>query len=150
MQHYSGPKIIVAKLAKQLESFFDDEGHFAGLNVNFVFAAGQEAYFYLGQMNSVVASWMYRQLFGALSMAGDYMQFQAPQLRALPVVPYRSEVQEHAQLAGLARVASTGRCTEELLVSIDAAVAAMLRLSDEDLHRIQAETPGFATRDSTS
>ena len=150
MQHYSSPKIIVAKLGKYLEAFFDESGTYAALNVNFVFVGGLEGYFYLGQMNSMVASWIYRQQFGALSMGGDYMQFQAPQLRAMPVVPYREGVSEHTQIARLAQEASERGCNERLLATIDLAVANMIGISEEELQTIRLETSNGITGGSTS
>ena len=99
---YSSPKLIFAKLALRIEAFFDEKGEYAALNSNFAFAEGKEGYFYLGLLNSSFCCWLYRQLFGALSMGGDYMQFQAPQLKAMPIVQYDKDDPAHGHLASLA------------------------------------------------
>jgi hypothetical protein len=136
MMQYSSQKIIVAKLAERIEAFFDEEGRYAALNVNFVFAAGVEAYFYLGQMNSRLLSWVYRQIFGALTMGGDYLQIQAPQLRAMLIVPYSEDAPQHQEVASLARQASLCPDDATLLDAIDLAVSGVLGLSSEDLATI--------------
>jgi len=89
-KQYSSPKIIFAKVAKRIEAAFDFEGKYSSINTNFVFVEGDKGFYYLGLLNSNLLTWVYGQYFGALRMSGGYLQFQAPQLRILPVVKYNN------------------------------------------------------------
>jgi hypothetical protein len=83
---YWSPKLIFKKLALRLEGQLDSDGSYASLNTNAVLP-GEVDIFALGAlMHSTLLSWIYEGYFGALRMGGGYMQFQAPQLRVLPIV----------------------------------------------------------------
>jgi hypothetical protein len=84
---YRTRKILVAKLAARCEAFLDSEGIYAGMDVNCVAQPKAELSleFLCGYMNSSVFMFFYEQFFGALRMSGGYYQFQAPQLRVMPV-----------------------------------------------------------------
>jgi type I restriction-modification system DNA methylase subunit len=85
---YATPKIVFAKMAKVIECFLDDDGSYASLNTNCVFAPkdGFNLEFIIGLLNSTLLTFVYQQLFSALKMSGGYFQFQAPQLRLLPIM----------------------------------------------------------------
>lgn len=87
-QLYKTPKIIFAKMAKTIECFLDADGSFSSLNTNCVFEPRNPLTlkFLVGLLNSKLLTFVYRQVFSALKMSGGYFQFQAPQLRLLPVV----------------------------------------------------------------
>ena len=138
MLQYSRSKIIVAKLGRKIEAFFDDKGEYAALNVNFVFAEGESGYFYLGQLNSRVSSWLYRQMFGALRMGGGYLQFQAPQIRAMPVVRYDLDNERHRTIASLARRLSRRPDDRALQAAIDVEVAELFGFTRSELETIGA------------
>jgi adenine-specific DNA-methyltransferase len=86
-QLYKTPKLIFAKMAKTSEAFFDRDGEFASLNTNCLYSArdGVSLSFLAGYCNSKMFMFFYDQFFGALRMSGGYYQFQAPQLRVVPV-----------------------------------------------------------------
>jgi hypothetical protein len=110
---YSAPKIIIAKIAKVLECFLDSDGSYASLNTNCVFApaAGRSLEFLVGVLNSTLITFVYAQLFAALKMSGGYFQFQAPQLKLLPIPP----IDERRQAAIENLVARTAQLHRELL-----------------------------------
>jgi len=83
---YQSPKLIFKKLAKKITSTYDEFGEFASTNTNFVFnpTNNYSLAFLAVFMNSSLMNFLYKQLFGGLSMVGSY-QFQAPQIRVLPV-----------------------------------------------------------------
>jgi Eco57I restriction-modification methylase/TaqI-like C-terminal specificity domain len=112
---YATPKIIVAKIAKVLECFLDADGSYASLNTNCVFApkGGRSLEFLVGVLNSSLITFIYVQLFAALKMSGGYFQFQAPQLRLLPIPP----IDNPRQLAIERLVATTSGLHRELLDS---------------------------------
>jgi hypothetical protein len=134
-EQYSSQKLIFAKVALSLEVVFDANEEFASSNTNFAFVGGQEGFFYLGILNSTLLSWIYEQYFGALRMGGGYMQFQAPQLRCLPVPRFDSS---NEQMARLAEAASAHRDKDnsELLREIDTITYALYGLSEDDVLRV--------------
>jgi hypothetical protein len=82
---YNSPKIVFAKMAKRFEGFMDISGQYAGLNVNCLhspsgkWAIGAlEAY-----CHSRVFHFIYSSFFDALRMAGGFLPFQAPLVRAM-------------------------------------------------------------------
>ncbi len=86
-EQYSQSKVIFAKLAKCCEAMIDDSGEYAGLNVNCIYNPSSDITleYILGYMHSAVFHFLYGQYFGALRMAGGDFQFQAPQLRVIPI-----------------------------------------------------------------
>jgi len=84
---FAAPKLIVARLARAMRVCVDEAGHYASMNTTFVFARpGGPDLFYLGalchsRLLHQVATWY----FAALQMRGGYFQFQAPQVRVLPI-----------------------------------------------------------------
>ncbi|MDX2136479.1 MAG: Eco57I restriction-modification methylase domain-containing protein [Chloroflexota bacterium] len=84
-EQYSKPKLIFAKLALRIEAVCDTSGEYASRNTNFAFP-GKNSLLFLGSVcNSWLMTWIYRGYFGALIMGGGYIQYQAPQLRLLPI-----------------------------------------------------------------
>ena len=86
-QLYSAPKLIFAKMAKSCEVFFDRHGEFASLNTNCLYSPKDDLSlgFLAGYCNSKIFMFFYEQFFGALRMSGGYYQFQAPQIRVIPI-----------------------------------------------------------------
>jgi len=112
---YSTPKIIFAKIGNVTEAFFDEDGDYAGLNINFSFVSGEEGKFLTAYVNSEIGSWVYRQLFGALSMSGGYLQYQSPQIRDWPVPEFDPGNAQHIEVVrGYERLIA-GECSKETL-----------------------------------
>jgi len=88
LAQYRTPKIIIAKIAKRIEAFLDKEGRFASLNTNCVNEPTHDycLEYLLGLLNSNLMHFIYSCMFAGLRMSGGYFQFQAPQLRLVPVV----------------------------------------------------------------
>ncbi len=92
---YNTPKIIVAKLALKIEAFLDAEGKYASINTNCISnpKEGISLKFLCGILNSKLMSFVYSEVFSGLKMSGGYFQFQAPQLRVLPIyLPKNNEL----------------------------------------------------------
>jgi len=82
---YKKPKLIFSKIAKSLTATYDRIGEFASTNTNFVYASrGSSLDFLAAYFNSKLADFIYKQLFAGLNMFSSY-QFQAPQIRLMPV-----------------------------------------------------------------
>lgn len=84
-KQYTSPKIVVAKMAKRLEAMLDGQGEYASANTNFVYGKDTDIGFLTAILNSRAMAVIYEGYFGALRMNGGYFQFQAPQLRVLPI-----------------------------------------------------------------
>ncbi|MCZ7385268.1 MAG: Eco57I restriction-modification methylase domain-containing protein [Candidatus Methanoperedens sp.] len=82
---YGKPKIVFAKMAKRVEAFLDEKGDFASANTNFSYDSEYDLRYLLSVLNSNLMAVLYCGYFGSLIMSGGYFQFQAPQLRVLPI-----------------------------------------------------------------
>lgn len=84
---YTTPKIVFAKMAKVFEGFLDSKGEFASINTNCFYEPVNDIdiRYVAGFCNSSLFMFLYQQFFGALRMSGGYFQFQAPQLRVIPL-----------------------------------------------------------------
>ncbi|MBI4023696.1 MAG: Eco57I restriction-modification methylase domain-containing protein [Verrucomicrobia bacterium] len=84
-KQYAKPKIVFAKMAARIEAFLDESGEYASANTNFVYDSEHNLHYLLALLNSNLMAALYGAYFGALRMSGGYYQFQAPQLRVLPI-----------------------------------------------------------------
>lgn len=94
---YKSPKIILAKLALRIEGFLDNVGGYASINTNCIHTPN-EAYtleYIAGVINSKLISFVYSELFAGLRMSGGYFQFQAPQIRIIPIAEASKSQQEN-------------------------------------------------------
>jgi len=97
---YKTPKIIFAKMALVVEAMIDTIGEFASINTNFAFQKDYDLRYVGAICNSSLMSWVYGEFFGPLRMGGGYLQFQAPQLRALPIrrIAFTTPLEERERL----------------------------------------------------
>ncbi len=86
-QMYQSPKVIFAKMGRMCEAVLDHRGEYASMNTNCFYEpmADGDLEFIAAYANSKLFIFLYDQFFRALRMAGGYYQFQAPQLRVMPV-----------------------------------------------------------------
>ena len=93
---YKNPKIIIAKLALRIEGFLDRAGSYSSINTNCVHTPQEEISieYLTAIINSKLMSFIYSELFSGLRMSGGYFQFQAPQLRVMPIVKASKKQQE--------------------------------------------------------
>jgi hypothetical protein len=132
---YTSPKIIFAKLANVCEAYIDADGEYASLNTTCFHSPGQGVSLnFIGAFcNSKLFMFLYRQLFGALRMRGGYFQFQAPQLRAIPLKPFSEEQQAPI-------IALVERILEAKRDDAGADVSALDMEIDEHLYRLYGLT----------
>ena len=147
---FKSPKIVVAKIALRCEAFLDEEGIYAGIDVNAVYAPSGDysLRFLLGYMHSDVAAFCHRLFFKGLAMSGGYLPFQAPHLRVLPIPDISAEGGQglHKRVErAVGRILSRGGAPSEVdLAEINAAVAEFHGLSAIDIAAMSAalgETP---------
>ncbi len=102
---YAKPKLVFAKMATRIEAFFDENGEYASANTNFAYDSKFNLHYLTALLNSKFMAELYAAYFGALRMSGGYFQFQAPQLRVLPIrqVEFTTPSAERKRLTTKAR-----------------------------------------------
>lgn len=139
---YKSPKVIYAKMAKKSEAMLDAKGEFAGLNVNCFYNPPQkiDLKYIAAFSNSKMFGFIYDQFFRALRMSGGYYQFQAPQLRVVPLRDAPSEVKQ-----------AIARCVDRIMAGADPTVPAgalkeinlqfyrLYGLTGEEIERVEAK-----------
>ena len=121
------PKVIVSGMAKRPTSLWDHGGIAAGKSTVIILPNdGVDGRYLTCVINSEVMRQLYLALFGSLSLAGGYLRFGPPQIRALPIVTPADCVM--ASICGLADKLDDPGCAdvreaimeevEELILSI--------------------------------
>lgn len=87
LEMYQSEKVIVGKLAKRIIASIDDLGEYSSSNTTFVYEFSKNYTIWLvgAILNSSFINKVYRAQFAGLNMPGDSYQFQAPQIRLLPL-----------------------------------------------------------------
>jgi len=140
---FTSPKIVVAKMALRCEAFLDEEGIYAGIDVNTIYAPAQgyTLRFLLGYLHSDCAAFCHRLFFKGLAMSGGYLPFQAPHLRVTPIpdlsAPGGAELKKSVERT-VGKILRKGAPSREDLADIDAAVAKFHGLSPGDVADITA------------
>ncbi len=142
---YSRPKLVFAKMALRIEAYLDSQGLYASMNTNFALEQpGKVNVSFLAAVcNSKLLTWIYEQYFGALRMGGGYLQFQAPQLRVLPIrhVAFGTPTEKRERL----------RTEGQILYAqfrSDFATATVLEFVDSLLPKLPDGTPDSANESS--
>lgn len=140
---FTTPKIVIAKIALRCEAFLDEDGSWAGIDVNAVYApvGSLSLRFLIGYMHSDVAAFCHRLFFKGLAMSGGYLPFQAPHLRVMPIPNLDSdggaELKRVVERA-VDRILDAGGPSAENMDEINTAVAKFHGLSSNDLADISA------------
>ena len=136
---YKAPKVLFAKMAKTCEATIDASGEFASLNTNCFYSPqrGISLKYIGGVCNSQMFMFLYDLFFGALRMSGGYYQFQAPQLRVVPV-PQADMLQQKAVEALVDQILTAKKKdpnadTSALEKKIDEMVYALYGLTPEEI-----------------
>jgi type II restriction/modification system DNA methylase subunit YeeA len=82
---YNSEKLIFAKVASILEAFVDTNGDYASVDTNLFYDPKLDIRYYGAVLNSNIVLFLYSGMFGALRMRGGDFQFQAPQLKQIPI-----------------------------------------------------------------
>jgi|GEM_PF-1670311 len=81
---FRGRKIVIPGVRRRLEAAYDDRGYALG-RVYYIPNAPPDPRLLLALLNSSLLDWYYRTVFGAARMAGGFLRFNGPYLRALPL-----------------------------------------------------------------
>jgi hypothetical protein len=133
---YRSPKIIFAKMAFTCECFVDWTGEYASVNTNCFYRPIQSAdlAYVAAFCNSSAFMFLYKQFFGALRMSGGYFQFQAPQLRVIPLrnatAPVKRKISE--LLATVQSDGATQQSREKVIRKLNDIFSEIYELSADD------------------
>ena len=139
---YKSPKLIFKKLSTRIAATYDSKGEFASTNTNFIYNPDSEysLNFLALYLNSKLMDFFYKQLFGGLFMLGSF-QFQAPQLRILPIPKIsETEQQPFIDLADKILTAKQNdKDTTDLEAKIDVMVYQLYNLTAAEIKIIEGE-----------
>ncbi|KKR91885.1 MAG: hypothetical protein UU95_C0008G0005 [Parcubacteria group bacterium GW2011_GWC2_42_12] len=87
-------KIVIAGMVKKFECYLDEKGvYLAGKSTTIVESERVDIKFILGILNSKLITFIYKNIFKSLSLAGGYLRIGSPQLKQLPIiVPSKNEI----------------------------------------------------------
>lgn len=126
-------------MGKACEAVYDIRGEYASVNTNCFFEPVNQTDlpFLAGYCNSKLFMFLYDQFFRALRMSGGYYQFQAPQLRVMPVP--RIGERDKAKVGELA--VRISECEDEstrkrLFKQLDKLLVDICELSTEEAVRV--------------
>lgn len=139
LELYRAPKIIFAKMARRCEGFLDSSGDYASVNTNCFYdpVAGIRLEYIAAFCHSAVFHFLYSQFFGALRMSGGYFQFQAPQLRVIPV-RVAADQSPYVELVRAIKSADTStKRRAELQREIDELLFALYGLDNREVEELR-------------
>jgi adenine-specific DNA methylase len=85
-QQAQEPKIIIAGMTKRLECYLDEGGQYlAGKSTTIMLPRKIDPKVLLAILNSKLMTFVYKNLFKSLSLAGGFMRVGPPQIRKLPI-----------------------------------------------------------------
>jgi type I restriction-modification system DNA methylase subunit len=130
---YRAKKIIISKLSKRLTATVDAKGEYASADTVFVFDFKEpwSMFVIAGLLNSSFMDLVYRTQFAGLNMPGEWYQFQAPQIRLLPLPEITVESRKHLDV--IAQIASD--IFETLYQDFSADIAPLQKKLDEAVYR---------------
>ncbi|MBP6045106.1 Eco57I restriction-modification methylase domain-containing protein [Candidatus Woesebacteria bacterium] len=139
IEMYRSPKIIISKLSKNMTAMLDYDGEFASTNTTFVYSLNDkypiEAV--VAILNSKLMNFVYKTLFSGLNLLGSF-QFQAPQIRLLPVPESMDEacLMDIKEIINIAR--STSSFDNESETRLNQLVYKMYNLSNKEIEIIES------------
>ena len=149
---YRSAKIVFAKIGLRAEAVLDVCGEYASVNTNCVYAPIKEysLKYLLGLSNSRLFSEVYDIFFGSLKMSGGYLQFQAPQLRTMPIHAPNDELQKKVESIVdqilSAKKQDPAADTSELEEKIDKLVFKLYGLTDAEIAIVEGKPSASGTK----
>jgi hypothetical protein len=144
---YKTPKVIFAKMAKTCEAVIDVAGEFASLNTNCSYSPrpGVSLKYVGGLCNTRMFMFLYDLYFGALRMSGGYYQFQAPQIRVIPIAKadkaQQNAVEEIVDRILSAKAQDPNADTTALEKEIDRLVYVLYGLTPDEIRLVEESAP---------
>ena len=139
---YQSPKVVFGKMGRMCEAVLDHRGEYASMNTNCFYEpmADGDLEFIAAYANSKLFIFLYDQFFRALRMAGGYYQFQAPQLRVMPVPVFDHAIRaEIGSYATAISACDTDAERQELFTKMNLLILENCHLTQPEQERILAQ-----------
>ena len=134
---YNSPKIIVSKMAKRLEAFWDVNGEYASINTNCIYSISIAPQFLMAWIHSKLFHYIYECYFEGLKMSGGYLPFSAPYLSCM-CIPY--EIESCIDIIYLVdEIISGEKSMDENMSIIDKMIYKLCCLTYEEISMIDPE-----------
>jgi len=138
---FSSPKLIIAKLSKQLRASLDVKGEFSSSNSVFVLDSNSPYSLTVlaAIMNSTLMDYIYRMTFSGLNLLGSF-QFQAPQIRILPIPAQVNEdfcQQIEAKVSEIVNSLPESEIMTSLMAELDKLIYESYGLTDEEISIVE-------------
>lgn len=139
------PKIVIAGMTRRLECVIDVDGTFLPGKSTTVIESEMDLLWLLGILNSQLMSFFYSSVFGGDRLQGGYLRIGPPQLKTLPIPPYRrdrgdsalsGQVSRLMELVTRPRQAGTGHGSALL----DREITAITRTIDASVYKVYGLT----------
>lgn len=134
---YESPKIIISKLSKHLTAMVDDAGEFASSNTTFIYGLKdiEKLKIITLIINSKLMNFVYKTMFSGMNLLGSF-QFQAPQIRLLPIFKGLETAPEYEELRKIANQIQSD--FPDYARQIDKVVYSLYRLSPKEIKIIES------------
>lgn len=134
---YNSPKIIVSKMAKRLEAFWDANGEYASINTNCIYSMSIAPQFLMAWIHSKLFHYIYECYFEGLKMSGGYLPFSAPYLSCM-CIPI--EIESCIDIIYLVdEIINGGKSMNENMSIIDKMIYKLCCLTYEEISMIDPE-----------
>jgi len=138
---FSSPKLIIAKLSKQLRASLDLHGDYASSNSVFILDSNSPYSLIVlaAIMNSTLMDYVYRTTFSGLNLLGSF-QFQAPQIRVLPIphqISHELSNQIQVKVVEIVKMAPESDLFKSIMSEIDKLVYQAYDLNSIDVETIE-------------
>ena len=130
------PKIVIAGMTKLLECCIDERGeHLAGKSTTLVIPKSVDIKIILAILNSKLITFVYKNLFKSLSLAGGYIRVGPPQIKILPIkLPSPSQAKRIKELVERIMQFHKEGKSEQQIKNIDYEI-------DEEVYKLYKLTP---------
>ena len=141
-EDFKKPKIVIARMTKNIQATFDDNGFYMG-KATLIVDYKENPYYILGILNSKIANFWYKYYFGATHLASGYIRYDIPYLKQLPIPkPNAKNKKITDEITALAikilECKKQGKDTSELESKIDDLVYALYELTQDEIKIIES------------
>ena len=138
MAMYNGPKIIISKMAKSLEAYWDMNGEYASINTNCMYSMTIPAQLLMGWIHSKLFHYIYECYFEGLKMAGGYLPFTAPYLSCMCIPSAIESCVEIIKLVD--EIVQNYKSVDENQIMIDKIIFNLCHLTYDEVLKVDPDT----------
>lgn len=138
MAMYNSPKIIISKMAKSLEAYWDMKGEYASMNTNCMYSIKIPAQLLMGWIHSKLFHYIYECYFEGLKMSGGYLPFSAPYLSCMSIP---SKIESRVEIIKLVdEIIMNYKSVQENQMIIDKIIFQLCHLTYDEVLTVDPDT----------